>query len=76
MSRYLDAAATAPLHPAAWEAMNRVWDAGPGNAASVHSAGHRADRELDHARTTVARAFGVPKDGVIFTAGGDRKSVV
>ena len=70
MSRYLDAAATAPLHPAAREAMNRVWGAGPGNAASVHSAGHRADRELDHARTTVARAFGVPTDGVTFTAGG------
>lgn len=70
MALYLDASATAPLLPEAREAMNRVWDAGPGNASSVHTAGHQAARELEHARATVAAGLGVQPDGVIFTAGG------
>ncbi|SDS14515.1 cysteine desulfurase family protein [Corynebacterium timonense] len=67
---YLDAAATAPLHPEAREAMLRVWDAGNANPSSVHSAGQWAAREVESAREQVAAAFGVRPDGVIFTAGG------
>lgn len=67
---YLDAAATAPLRPEAREAMLRVWDAGSANPSSVHSAGQWAAREVEHARESIAAAFGVRPDGVVFTSGG------
>lgn len=67
---YLDAAATAPLCPEAREAMLRVWDAGAANPSSVHSAGHRAQREVDAARAIIAAAFGIRPEGVVFTSGG------
>lgn len=67
---YLDAAATAPLRPEAREAMLRIWDAGPGNASSVHAYGHRAREAIDEARETIAAAFGVRPTEVVFTSGG------
>ena len=36
---YLDYAATAPVHPAAWEAMRPLLAGPPGNPASAHAAG-------------------------------------
>ena len=69
-SGYLDAAATAPLHPAARAAMDRVHDAGPGNASSVHSPGHRAAAVVADARARIADACGVHPGEVIFTSGG------
>lgn len=67
---YLDASATAPLLPEARVAMQRIWDAGSANAASVHSAGQWAHREIEAARETIASAFGIHPDGVVFTSGG------
>lgn len=67
---YLDAAATAPLRNEAREAMLQVLTEGAGNPSSVHSAGHRAARVLEHARSTVAAAFGARESEVVFTSGG------
>lgn len=67
---YLDAAATAPLRPEARQAMLEVIDAGPGNASSVHSHGHRAQTVVTAAREQIAEAFGVRPAEVIFTSGG------
>ncbi|NLA64662.1 MAG: cysteine desulfurase [Leucobacter sp.] len=68
--RYLDAAATAPLRPEAFEAMLNVLRSGQANASSVHSAGHRARAVIEHARAEVAQACGVRPTEVIFTSGG------
>ncbi|MGV3103764.1 cysteine desulfurase family protein [Rothia sp. 32237D007AR] len=70
MAAYLDASATAPLHPAAQQAMLRVWSQGQANASSLHSAGARAAQQVDAARELIASAFGIHPGGVIFTSGG------
>ena len=67
---YLDAAATAPLHPEARAAMLAVLDEGPGNPSSVHSFGHRAEAHLTAARRAIASAFSARESEVIFTSGG------
>ncbi|MBL3700555.1 cysteine desulfurase family protein [Leucobacter luti] len=67
---YLDAAATAPLRPAARAAMLAVWDAGQANASSVHSAGFRARTEVETARQRIADALGAVPSEVVFTSGG------
>lgn len=67
---YLDAAATAPLRSEARAAMLDVLDAGPANASSVHSAGHRAATTLREARATIAEALQARQSEVIFTSGG------
>lgn len=70
MGTYLDAAATAPLHPAARAVMEQVWDAGAANPESVHSAGERARSFVESARRHIAYACAAPPEGVIFTSGG------
>lgn len=69
-SRYLDAAATAPLRPEARAAMIAALDAGLGNASSVHSTGHRARVIVDDARERIAAALGARPGEVVFTSGG------
>ncbi len=68
--RYLDAAATAPLRAEAREAMIAALDAGPGNASSVHTAGHRAASTVQEARERIAGVFGVARNELVFTSGG------
>ena len=67
---YLDAAATAPLRPAARHTMLSVLDGGPANASSVHTPGQLAKETLHHARQQVATALGARESEVIFTSGG------
>ena len=69
-SGYLDASATAPLRPEARAAMLAVWDAGPGNASSVHAFGHRARSVVDESRAALAAALGVRPGEIVFTSGG------
>src|SRR5262245_2629690 len=65
----LDANATAPIRPEAWEAM-RPWLTGrTGNPASAHTAGRRARQALEDAREKVAVLLGAFPDEVIFTSG-------
>ncbi|MBV8973378.1 MAG: aminotransferase class V-fold PLP-dependent enzyme [Sphingomonadaceae bacterium] len=69
MTIYLDWAATAPIDPAAADAMAveaRAW----ANPSSVHAAGRRAQTMLDECRRRIAAAFDVPPSRVVFTGGG------
>src|SRR3954453_23753400 len=66
---YLDHAATAPVHPAAWEAMRPHLTGPAGNPASAHAAGRHARRALEDARELIAARLGAGADEVIFTSG-------
>lgn len=65
---YLDWNATAPLSPAAREAL-LPWLGPPTNPSSVHARGQAAAAALDDARATLAAAFSWPAAGVVFTSG-------
>lgn len=65
---YLDFNATAPLRPAARDAMLSVL-ARPGNASSVHAEGRAARAAIETARASVGEICGVAADRVTFTSG-------
>ena len=66
---YLDWNATAPLRPAARDAMIAALDQ-LGNPSSVHAEGRAARRLIDEARERVAGLVGAKPANVIFTSGG------
>jgi cysteine desulfurase len=66
---YLDYNATAPLAPAARQAMLDVLDL-PGNASSIHTEGRAARARIELARQQVAAIAQVPPAQVVFTASG------
>ncbi len=66
---YLDHAATTDMNPAALAAITEQF-ARTGNPSSLHSAGRRANRVVDDARTALAEAAGAHPSEVIFTSGG------
>ena len=66
---YLDWNATAPLRPAAREAMVAALD-DTGNASSVHSFGRRAKAWVEQGRGAVAALVGAAAPEVVFTGGG------
>jgi cysteine desulfurase len=66
---YLDHNATAPLHPAAREAMRVAFDL-CGNASSVHAEGRTARAIIESARAEVAAFAGVTPKNIVFTSGG------
>ena len=66
---YLDHNATAPLHPAAREAMCAAFDL-CGNASSVHAEGRTARAIIEAARAEVAAFADVAPKNVVFTSGG------
>jgi cysteine desulfurase len=68
-SVYLDYNATAPLRPAAAEAMARAQGL-TGNPSSVHSFGRQARAALETAREQVAALAGAKPAQVVFTSGG------
>lgn len=65
---YLDYNATAPLLPAAREAMHDAM-ALPGNPSSVHAEGRQARSIISRARESVARLCHVPAAHVVFCSG-------
>jgi cysteine desulfurase len=65
---YADYNATAPIRPAAADAMARALEAG-GNPSSVHRAGRAARATLESARETLARAVNARARDVVFTSG-------
>jgi len=65
---YLDWNATAPLHPAAREAIMRAIDVF-GNPNSVHGEGRAARAAIEGARRKVALLTGADPSNVIFTSG-------
>ncbi len=73
---YLDWAATAPLSPAAADAMRpflepgvKGLEAGTSNANSLYEVGRTAFRALEESREAVARSLGARPDEIIFTSG-------
>ncbi|WP_136657218.1 cysteine desulfurase family protein [Nitratireductor sp. XY-223] len=65
---YLDYNATAPLLPAARDAMSAALDL-VGNPSSVHAEGRAVRALIDRARRQVAALAGAGSAGVIFTSG-------
>ncbi|ARM12545.1 MULTISPECIES: cysteine desulfurase family protein [Rhizobium] len=65
---YLDWNATAPLHPAAREAIMRAIDVF-GNPNSVHGEGRAARAAIEGARRQVAALAGTEPGNVVFTSG-------
>ncbi len=65
---YLDANASEPLRPQAYEAVLEALRA-TGNPSSVHREGRAARRILEDARETVATRFGALPERVVFTSG-------
>jgi cysteine desulfurase len=66
---YLDFNATAPLVPAARDAMVEAM-ADVGNPSSVHAEGRRMRDRVERARNQVAALIGRPREQVVFTSGG------
>jgi cysteine desulfurase len=67
---YLDAAAGAPLHPVAREALLAALDEGWADPARLDDAGRRARLLLDAARDSIAAGLGARPDEVSFAANG------
>jgi cysteine desulfurase len=65
---YLDANATTPLLPEAWEAMQAALRV-CGNPSSAHAAGRKARQLLEDSREMIADLLGAAADEVIFTSG-------
>lgn len=66
---YLDHNATAPVRPAAMEAMAAALSAG-GNPSSIHAEGRAARGRVETAREAVAALAGVRTTEIVFTSGG------
>jgi len=66
---YLDFNATAPLVPAARDAMVEAM-ADVGNPSSVHAEGRRMRDRVERARNQVATLVGRPREQIVFTSGG------
>jgi cysteine desulfurase len=72
---YLDFNATAPLVPAARDAMVAAM-AEVGNPSSIHTEGRRARDRVETARRQVAAVVGRPREHVVFTSGGTEANVL
>jgi len=67
---YLDHAATSPLDPQVFEAMQPFFSGTYGNASSVHWFGRQARQALEDARERVAQSIGAQPGEMFFTSGG------
>lgn len=67
---YLDYAADMPLLECVKAEMFRVIQLDCGNAAALHTWGHRAHEIMEEARVSVARLIGAEPDEIIFVSGG------
>ncbi len=66
---YMDHGSASPVDARVLEAMMPYFDMDAGNPSSLHSAGRKAKRELEAARTAVAKLIGAPSsNSVIFTS--------
>ena len=70
MPAFLDAAAGAPLHPVARQALLAALDDGWADPGRLYGAGRRARLLLDAARESVAESLGARADEVSFAANG------
>jgi len=65
---YLDYAATTPVDPAVFAAMEPYFGKRFGNPGSLHAFGQEAIAAVDHAREAIARSIGTGFRNIIFTA--------
>ncbi|MCZ7402948.1 MAG: cysteine desulfurase family protein [Candidatus Methanoperedens sp.] len=66
---YMDYGSASPVDKRVLEAMIPFFDVDVGNASSLHSAGRKAKRELENARTSVAKLIGAQNTkSIIFTS--------
>lgn len=67
---YLDHAATSPLRPEVWRAMDAALGEADYNPASPHTPGGGAQARLEEARRALASLLDAPRASVRFTSGG------
>jgi cysteine desulfurase len=67
---YLDHAATTPMRPGVWEAMEPYARDGFANSSGSHSEARRAKNALEEAREQIARLLGAHPLEIVFTGGG------
>ncbi len=67
---YLDHAATTPVRPEVFAAMEPFYGPKFGNPSSVHRWGREARAALDEARERLAATLGAQPDEIVFTSGG------
>lgn len=66
---YMDHGSASPVDERVLEAMMPYFETDIGNPSSLHSSGRKAKRELEAARTSVARLIGAPSPkSIIFTS--------
>ena len=67
---YLDYAATTPLDPRVFEAMQPFFGEKFGNASSVHALGRQARFAVENCRERVANLLAAEPSEIVFTSGG------
>lgn len=67
---YLDYAATTPVRPEVWSAMEPYLKEIYGNPSSLHSFGRESRTAIESAREKVAKAISAKPEEIIFTSGG------
>jgi len=67
---YLDHAATTPMRPGVWDAMQPYSNAVFGNSSGVHEVSRRAKNALEEARERIALAIGAQPREIVLTSGG------
>lgn len=70
MRVYFDHAATTPVDPAVFAAMEPFFAGEFGNPSSGHSFGRTVKKALEEAREKAAAAIGAQPDEIVFTSGG------
>lgn len=67
---YLDHAATTPMRPGVWEAMEPYAGEVFGNSSGVHRVSRRAKNALEEARERIAALIGAAPSEIVLTSGG------
>ncbi len=66
----MDHAATTPMRPGVWDAMEPFAELNFGNSSGIHSVSRMAKNALEEARERVADAIGARPMEIVFTSGG------
>lgn len=67
---YADNAATTPVSPSAFQAMEPYYTACYGNPSSIYSVGRQAKKALEESREAIAACLGAQPAEIFFTSGG------
>lgn len=71
---YLDYAATHPLLPSVKKAMVEAMDEFFANPSALHTPGHLAKNQIEHARELLARLINANPEEIIFTSGASESN--